>query len=170
MQSTVIELVSFIRRYLAFYCPFIKSKTRSQPGDTNAPKGAEKSRTPGQISLCVFASVDEAVCEDMEGDSCRAAVCSELTSCSLFILLSRGPTRSWALPKRGRQTQACYMACRDKACFYDGFHSEWANRRGENGRPYVLIRVEALASSTVALLWVWSPSIQVPLLKTNGVK
>lgn len=46
-------------------------------------KGAERGGTPGQISPCVFAGVDEPGWEDMEGDSCRAAVCSELTSCSI---------------------------------------------------------------------------------------
>lgn len=140
----MIGLVSFTLCYLAFYCLFIKSKTRSQPGDTNTPKGAEKGRMPGQISLCVFVSVGEAGCEDMEGDSCRAAVCSELTSCSPFILLSRGPTRSWALPKRGRKTQPCYMACRDKACFLRGVPFRIDQQApGKLEGPYVLIRAEA---------------------------
>lgn len=48
--------------------------------------------------------------EDTQRVSYRATVCSELTSCSLFALLSP------ALPKRHAETQPRHTANGDKAC------------------------------------------------------
>lgn len=119
-------------------------------------KGAERGGTPGQISPCVFAGVDEPGWEDMEGDSCRAAVCSELTSCSICCPEARreaGPCQ-----KEGERHSRATPHAATKPAFLRGVPFRIGQQApGELERPYVLIRAEASASSSVILLWMRSP-------------
>lgn len=86
-----------------------------------------------KTSLSVFASVGELGYEDMERVSCRAAVCSEWTSCFLLILVSQCPLSSQAVPKR--RTLQCTQR---QTPLYEGFLSEVTNRLQDNCRDHML--------------------------------
>lgn len=97
----------------AFSVPFIlftKSKPRRQPRDTKAVKmRIEKAKTLSQVfSMCSWALMSSAE-RIWRGFSCRAAVCSEWTSCSLLILVSQCSLSSQGLPKR--RTDRASLQC-----------------------------------------------------------
>lgn len=73
-----------------------------------------------------FVGADEPDCEDLLRVSCRAAVCSEWTSCSLLILMYQCPLSSQGLPNEGQAQPYC-DAQTEKACFYEGFYSKVTN-------------------------------------------
>lgn len=102
----------------------------------------------------MFVGPEESGLKDTKGP-CRAAVCSEWASCSLFILVSQCP-RSQRLPRRRTDTASLQHAQRSSLLLRGAPFRGDQKAPGQLGRPYAPTGTKLLKS----------PQDRVPLHST----